>query len=68
MTQDNRLETNKSRLTDIVAVAKRTMTALLANIDKDTLARPSGLEESKKYDQYLNIIITNHLRNKFNLM
>lgn len=65
---DNRLQVNESRITDIVAVAKRTMTALLANVDKTTLAKPNSVDGYKKYDNYLNTIITSHLRNKLNLI
>lgn len=65
---DTRLEANVARLTDIVAVAKRTMTALVATVDEKTLAKPDSVDGYKKYDEYINTIITSHLRNKFNLM
>lgn len=67
MSQDNRLELNKNKLRDIVTVAKRTMTVLLSNIDKDVLSKPDSVEDYKKYNQYMNTIITSHLRNKFGL-
>lgn len=67
MVTDNRLELNKTRLKDIVAVTKRTMTSLLANIDKDVLAKPDSIEDYKKYNQYINTIITSHFKNKFGL-
>lgn len=67
MVTDNRLELNKTRLKDIVSVAKRTMTSLLANIDKDVLAKPDSIEDYKKYNQYINTIITSHFKNKFGL-
>lgn len=67
MMQDNRLELNKNKLRDIVTVAKRTMTVLLSNIDKDVLSKPDSVEDYKKYNQYMNTIITSHLRNKFGL-
>lgn len=67
-TNDNRLHHNEARLIDIVAVAKRTMTALLASADEKLLAKPDSVDSYKKYDEYINTIITNHLRNKFNLM
>lgn len=67
MVTDTRLETNKAKLRDVVSVAKRTMTVLLANIDKDVLSKPDSLEDHKKYNQYMNTIITAHLRNKFGL-
>lgn len=67
MVEDNRLSVNKDKLRDIVSVAKRTMTILLANIDKDIMAKPDSVDDYKKYNEYMNTIITTHLRNKFNI-
>lgn len=67
MVEDNRLSVNVGKLRDIVSVAKRTMTILLANIDKDIMAKPDSVDDYKKYNEYMNTIITTHLRNKFNI-
>lgn len=67
MVEDNRLSVNKDKLRDVVSVAKRTMTILLANIDKDIMAKPDSVDDYKKYNEYMNTIITTHLRNKFNI-
>lgn len=67
MVEDNRLANNIKKLRDVVSVAKRTMTVLLANIDKDIMAKPDSVEDYKKYNEYMNTIITAHLRTKFNI-
>lgn len=67
MVEDNRLSVNVGKLRDVVSVAKRTMTILLANIDKDIMAKPDSVDDYKKYNEYMNTIITTHLRNKFNI-
>lgn len=67
MVEDNRLTVNMCKLRDVVSVAKRTMTILLANIDKDIMAKPDSVDDYKKYNEYMNTIITTHLRNKFNI-
>lgn len=67
MVEDNRLSVNMGKLRDVVSVAKRTMTILLANIDKDIMAKPDSVDDYKKYNEYMNTIITTHLRNKFNI-
>lgn len=68
MTIDNRLESNQAKLRDIVTVAKRTMTILLANSENKNMYRPDSTEEFQKYNEYVNTIITTHLRKKFNLV
>ena len=67
MVEDNRLSVNVSKLRDVVSVAKRTMTILLTNIDKDIMAKPDSVDDYKKYNEYMNTIITSHLRNKLNI-
>lgn len=68
MTIDNRLESNESKLRDIVTVAKRTMTILLANSENKNMYKPDSAEDFKKYNEYVNTIITTHIRKKFNLV
>ena len=66
--EDNRFQTNKNRLRNIVTIAKRAMTILVANVDSNTIAKPNTAEDYKKYNEYMNTISTTHLRNKFNLV